>query len=190
MTEVTRILSAIDGEPRAAEQLLPLLYDELRRLAARKLAREKPGQTLDATALVHEAYLRLVGEDAEKSWHGRRHFFAAAAEAMRRILVEQARRKGRRKRGGERRRLDVLEDVATTEGPGIEILAVNEALTRLTEIDSGKADLVKLRYFAGMTLPEAAEILGISTPTAERLWRYARAWLSRELGREEERGKD
>jgi RNA polymerase sigma factor (TIGR02999 family) len=191
MTEVTRILSAIEqGEPRAAEQLLPLLYDELRSLAARKLAREKPGQTLDATALVHEAYLRLVGDDPDKSWHGQRHFFAAAAEAMRRILVEQARRKGRRKRGGARRRLDLQENVPTVEGPDIDTLAVHAALTQLAGVDPEKAELVKLRYFAGLTLPQAADVLGISTPTAERLWRYARAWLARELGREEDRGED
>ena len=190
MTEVTRILSAIEqGEPRAAEQLLPLLYDELRRLAARKLAREKPGQTLDATALVHEAYLRLVGNDPEKSWHGQRHFFAAAAEAMRRVLVEQARRKGRRKRGGERRRVVLEENVPTVERPDFDVLAVHAALTQLAGIDPEKAELVKLRYFGGLTLPEAAEILGISTPTAERFWRYARAWLARELGRDEDRGK-
>jgi RNA polymerase sigma factor (TIGR02999 family) len=191
MTEVTRIVSAIEqGDPRAAEQLLPLLYDELRSLAARKLAREKPGQTLDATGLVHEAYLRLVGDDPEKSWHGQRHFFAAAAEAMRRILVEQARRKGRSKRGGRQRRLDLQANVPTVQGPSLDILAVHEALKDLEQIEPQKAELVKLRYFAGLTLSAAAAIMGISTPTAERFWRYARAWLARELRREEEHGRD
>lgn len=191
MSEVTRLLSAIEqGEPRAAEQLLPLLYDELRSLAAQKLARERPGQTLDATALVHEAYLRLVGDDPGKSWHEQRHFFAAAAEAMRRILVKQARRKGRHKRGGKRRRLDLPANVPTVAEPGIDILTMHEALTQLARIDAVKAELVKLRYFAGLTLPEAAAVLGISTPTAERFWRYAQTWLARELNREEDHGKE
>jgi RNA polymerase sigma factor (TIGR02999 family) len=187
MASVTRLVSAIDSsEPRAAEQLLPLLYDELRRLAAHKLAHEQPGQTLDATSLVHEAYLRIVGDDAEKSWHGRRHFFAAAAEAMRRILVEQARRKGRQKRGGQRQRRDLQENLPEIQAPDIDVLAVHEALGQLAGVDAQKAELVKLRYFAGLTLPEAAAVLGISTPTAERCWRYARAWLARELRREDD----
>jgi len=182
MNDVTRILSAIDGgDPNAAERLLPLVYDELRRLAASRLAREKPGQTLDATALVHEAYLRLIGDDPDKFWHGRQHFFAAAAEAMRRILVEQARRKGRQKRGGERRRLDLNAGEPTVQGPNIDVLAVDEAVAQLAGKHPEKAELVKLRYFAGLTLPEAAVVLGISTPTAERYWRYARAWLARQL---------
>ena len=185
MNEVTRILSAIEqGDRQAASQLLPLVYDELRKLAAQKLGREPPGQTLDATALVHEAYLRLVGNDPGKSWQGRPHFFAAAAEAMRRILVEQARRKGRRKRGGERRRLDLHVAEPSVQGPSIDVLAVDEAVTQLAHKDPKKAELVKLRYFAGLTLPEAANALGISTPTAERYWRYARAWLARQLRRE------
>ena len=185
MTDVTRILSAIEqGEPNAAEQLLPLVYDQLRRLAASRLAREKPGQTLDATALVHEAYLRLIGEGPDKSWHGRQHFFAAAAEAMRRILVEQARRKGRRKRGGERRRLDLQFAEPYAQGPNVDVLAVDEAVAQFAGKHPEKAELVKLRYFAGLTLPEAATVLGISTPTAERYWRYARAWLARQLRHE------
>jgi RNA polymerase sigma factor (TIGR02999 family) len=185
MTDVTRILSAVErGDPHAAEVLLPLVYDELRKLAARKLSQEKPGQTLDATALVHEAYLRIVGNDPDKSWQGRPHFFAAAAEAMRRILVEQARRKSRRKRGGERRRLGLHAAEPTVQGPNVDVLAVDEALTQLASKHPDKADLVKLRYFAGLTLPEAASVLGLSTPTAERSWRYARAWLARQLSGE------
>lgn len=185
MNEVTRILSAMDrGDPRAAEKLLPLVYDELRKLAALKLAQEKPGQTLDATALVHEAYLRIVGDNPAKSWQGRPHFFAAAAEAMRRILVEQARCKGRRKRGGERRRLGLDAAEPTVQGPNIDVLAVDEALMQLARRHPEKAELVKLRYFAGLTLPEAASVLGLSTPTAERSWRYARAWLARQLSGE------
>jgi RNA polymerase sigma factor (TIGR02999 family) len=182
MNEVTRILSAIhQGDARAAEQLLPLVYDELCRLAAQKIAQEKPGQTLQATALVHEAYLRLVQAEKAQHWNSRGHFFAAAAEAMRRILVEQARRKGRRKRRGDRLRLDFQAMEPTVEGPSIDILAVDEALTQLARKDPIKAELVKLRYFAGLTLPEAATALEISTPTAERYWRYARAWLARRL---------
>jgi RNA polymerase sigma factor (TIGR02999 family) len=183
MSEVTRILSAIEqGDPHAAEQLLPLVYDELRKLAAHKMAREKPGQTLDATALVHEAYLRLVGkDDGHKHWDSRGHFFAAAAEAMRRILVENARRKKSRKRGGGRARLD-LEDVqpAVPESDP-DLLALDEALTKLAAKDKVKADLVQLRYFAGMTSAEAAAILGISKATADRYWAYARAWLHQEI---------
>jgi RNA polymerase sigma factor (TIGR02999 family) len=182
MSEVTRILSAIEqGDPRAAAQLLPLVYEELRRLAAAKLAQEKPGQTLQATALVHEAYVRLVDGEKAQAWNGRGHFFAAAAEAMRRILVEQARRKGRRKRGGDWRRWDVQLGEPAAEGPDVDLVAVDEALTELAREHPEKAELVKLRYFAGMTLAEAASALGISTATADRRWRYARAWLARRL---------
>jgi RNA polymerase sigma factor (TIGR02999 family) len=185
MSEVTRILCAIEqGDSHAAERLLPLVYEELRKLAAQKLAREKPGQTLQATALVHEAYLRLVDVEEAQRWTSRGHFFAAAAEAMRRILVEHARHKGRRKRGGERRRLDLQAAEPTVQGPNIDILAVDEAVMQLASKHPDKAELVKLRYFAGFTLPEAASALGISTPTAERYWRYARAWLGRHLRRE------
>jgi RNA polymerase sigma factor (TIGR02999 family) len=182
MSDVTRILSAIEqGQAQAAEQLFPLVYDELHKLAAQKLAREKPGQTLQATALVHEAYIRLVDVNKLQGWNSKGHFFAAAAEAMRRILVEQARRKGRQKRGGERRRLSLEAQEPTVRGPDIDILAVDEALTQLAGKYPEKAELVKLRYFAGLTLPEAASMLGISTATAERHWRYARAWLARQL---------
>jgi RNA polymerase sigma factor (TIGR02999 family) len=182
MTDVTHILSAIEhGDPHAAEQLLPLVYDELRQLAAHKLAQENPGQTLEATALVHEAYLRLVDVQQAQQWNSRGHFFAAAAEAMRRILVENARRKGRRKRGGHWRRTAVEVHEPAVAGPGVDILAVDEALTQLAQAHPKKAELVKLRYFAGMTLAEAAAALGMSTATADRQWRYARAWLARHL---------
>jgi RNA polymerase sigma factor (TIGR02999 family) len=178
MTEVTRILSAIEqGDPRAAGQLLPLVYDELRKLAAQKLAREKPGQTLDATALVHEAYLRIVDGDEGRHWNGRGHFFGAAAEAMRRILVDSARRKQRLKHGGGRgqEELDAL-DLAAPEAPA-DLLALDEALTELDAADPRAAELVKLRYFAGLTIKQAAETLGVSPRTADFLWAYARAWL-------------
>jgi len=177
MTEVTRILSAIDqGDPQAAAQLLPLVYDELRRLAAQKLAREAPGHTLQATALVHEAYLRLA-TDAPPSWNGRGHFFAAAANAMQRILVEAARRKRRLKHGGgqTREELDELNLVAP-EVPE-DLLALDEALTQLAAADPRAADLVRLRYFAGLTIKQAAEVLGMSPRSADFLWAYARAWL-------------
>jgi RNA polymerase sigma factor (TIGR02999 family) len=185
MSEVTRILSAIEqGDPHAVEQLLPLIYDDLRQLAAQKLAHEKPGQTLDATALVHEAYLRLVaaekGEAAsagDGGWANRRHFFAAAAEAMRRILIENARRKGRDKHGGGRRREYPDLDALQADGPAQELLALHEALERLAARDPLKAKLVELRFFAGLTLEQAAECLDISLSTADRGWRYARAWL-------------
>ena len=178
MNDVTRILSAIErGDPQAAEQLLPLVYDELRRLAARKLAQEKPGQTLQATALVHEAYLRLVDAEAIRRWDSRGHFFAAAAEAMRRILVENARRKGRVKHGGGRRREHADLDALGAGGPPEDLLALHEALEQFALHDPLKAKLVELRFFAGLTLEQAAECLGISPSTADRAWRYARAWL-------------
>jgi RNA polymerase sigma factor (TIGR02999 family) len=186
MSEVTRILSAIEkGDPHAAEELLPLVYDELRRLAAQKLAQEKPGQTLQATALVHEAYLRLVDRETQQRWDSRGHFFAAAAEAMRRILVEQARRKGRLKRGHGHKRVDLDQMEITTDELGFDIVAVDQALTKLAGKHPEKAELVKLRYFAGCTVAEAANILRISTTTADRHWTYARAWLFRELSPEE-----
>jgi RNA polymerase sigma factor (TIGR02999 family) len=176
MSEVTRILSAIEqGDPRAAEQLLPLVYDELRKLAAQKLAQEKPGQTLEATALVHEAYLRLVGVAEPRVYRDRRHFFAVAAGAMRRILIDQARRKQTEKHGGGRLRQE-LPDVAASPSDD-EILALNEALDQLAIEDPVKARLVELRHFAGLTNDQAAEVLGISPSTADRHWAYARAWL-------------
>jgi RNA polymerase sigma factor (TIGR02999 family) len=181
MNDVTRILSAIDGgDPQAAEQLLPLVYDELRKLAAQRMAQEKPGQTLQATALVHEAYLRLVGAENPKRWDSRGHFFAAAAEAMRRILVEQARRKNSVKRGGDFLRVDI-DLVRPAESADEKLMALDEALTKLAATDAGKAELVKLRYFAGMTTAEAAAVLGISTATADRYWAYSRAWLQQEM---------
>jgi RNA polymerase sigma factor (TIGR02999 family) len=188
MSEVTHILGAIEqGDPNAASRLLPLVYDELRRLAAQRLARESSGQTLQPTALVHEAYLRLVAtprlESDEKKphWDNRRHFFAAAAEAMRRILIDKARRKQRPKHGGDLRR--VYEDIAAprSEMSLADLLDVNEALDKLAKEEPAKAELVKLRFFAGLTMPEAAEILRISLATAERHWTYARTWLFAEL---------
>jgi RNA polymerase sigma factor (TIGR02999 family) len=178
MSEVTRILSAIEkGDPHATEQLLPLVYDELRKLAAQRLVKETPGQTLQATALVHEAYLRLVGANDCVQWDSRGHFFAAAAEAMRRILVENARRKGRIKHGGERRReYPELENLAIGDSDD-ELLSLHEALEQFAIHDATKAQLVELRFFAGLTLEQAAECLGISLSTADRAWRYARAWL-------------
>jgi RNA polymerase sigma factor (TIGR02999 family) len=178
MNDVTRILSAIeDGDPRAAEHLLPLVYDELRKLAAAKLAQEKPGQTLQATALVHEAYLRLVDRTEEQQWDCRGHFFAAAAEAMRRILVDRAREKGREKRGGKVKKIDIdAIDLATTVTPD-QLLAVDEALAKLAVHDATAAKIVQLRYFAGLTVDEAGKALGISTATAYRHWNYARVWL-------------
>lgn len=182
MADVTHILSEIEhGDPTAAERLLPLVYDELRKLAAAKLSNEKPGQTLQATALVHEAYVRLVDVDESQSWNGRGHFFAAAAEAMRRILVEQARHKGRLKRGGDQQRVDLDSACAVSEPPSLDLLALDEALTKLAAHEPAKADLVKLRFFAGLTMPEAASALGISLATAERYWTFARSWLYAEI---------
>lgn len=187
MSDVTRILSAIEqGDPKASEQLLPLVYDELRKLAAQRLMEEKPGQTLQATALVHEAYLRLVlsgdlSAPRGQHWNSRGHFFAAAAEAMRRILVEEARRKRRPKHGGGRRRVDFDQALSVVETPADDILALDEALTRLEAVDPVGAKVVKLRYFAGLTMPETAEHLGIPLRTAERNWTYARTWLRRDL---------
>ena len=185
MSDVTQILSAIEqGDPTAAEQLLPVVYDELRKLAAFRMANETPGQTLQPTALVHEAYLRLVGEPGRK-WSGRGHFFGAAAEAMRRILIENARRKKALRRGGGYQRLDIdeLEVAAATQAE--ELLAVNDALERFQVQEAQKAELVKLRYFAGLTIEEAAEALGISPATAKRWWAYSRAWLYKEMGQGE-----
>jgi RNA polymerase sigma factor (TIGR02999 family) len=188
MSDVTQILSAIEqGDPRAADQLLPLVYDELRRLAARRLAQEKPGQTLQPTALVHEAYLRLVASlqrehQDEPPWDSRGHFFAAAAEAMRRILVESARRKKRAKHGGDRQRVDLEDqDVPVRPRPD-EILALDEALTRLAEEDPEAAQVVQLHFFAGLSIDQAAKALGVSRATAYRHWSYARAWLRCAIG--------
>jgi RNA polymerase sigma factor (TIGR02999 family) len=182
MNEVTRILSAIEqGDPQVAEQLLPLVYYELRRLAAQKLAQEAPGQILQATALVHEAYLRLVDVQKAQHWNSRGHFFAAAAEAMRRILVENARRKASERQGGERRRRELLEGDLVACPISDELLDLDEALTRLSIVDGQAAEIVKLRVFAGMTVDEVADHLGISPRTAKRSWAYARAWLGREL---------
>jgi len=182
MVDVTQILSAIEsGDPRAAEELLPLVYHELRMLAAQRLSLEKPGQTLPATALVHEAYLRLVDSDAPQNWNSRGHFFAAAAEAMRRILVENARRKASLKHGGDRQRIDLDADCAETEKPSTDLLALDEALSKLATSEPAMANLVKLRFFAGLTMPESAATLGISLATAERRWKFARAWLYAEL---------
>jgi RNA polymerase sigma factor (TIGR02999 family) len=187
MSDVTRILTAIEqGDPRAAEQLLPLVYDALRRLAAQKLAQEKTGQTLQATALVHEAYLRLVDVEKTQHFNSKGHFFAAAAEAMRRILVEQARRKGRLKRGRDIQRVELDEVEIAVDEPFEDLLALDEALSKLAQTHPQQVELVKLRYFAGFTVPEAAQALGISTTTADRYWTYARAWLLRELTPEEE----
>jgi RNA polymerase sigma factor (TIGR02999 family) len=188
VADITRILSAIEqGDPRAAEQLLPLVYEELRKLAAAKVAHEKPGQTLQPTALVHEAYLRLIGgeqptkDKQQPGWDSRGHFFAAAAEAMRRILVDQARHKGSRRRGGDRKRQPLEHAEIAAPEPAVDVLAVHEALERFEKIDPLKAQLVKLRYFVGLTIPQAAEALGISSTTADRYWSYARAWLHAEL---------
>jgi RNA polymerase sigma factor (TIGR02999 family) len=185
MSEVTQILSAIaHGEPTAAEKLLPLVYDELRQLAAARLADEKPGQTLQPTALVHEAYLRLVAGTKAQNWNSRGHFFAAAAEAIRRILIENARRKGRLRRGGDVRKesIDATEPAVAASTDPVDVLALSDALDRLAAASPRRAELVKLRYFAGMTVPEVARHLGISQSTAEADWTYAKAWLKREMG--------
>ena len=188
MNEVTRILSAIEqGDPRAAEQLLPLVYDELRKLAAQKLAQEKPGQTLQATALVHEAYLRLVDPGGERPWDNRVHFLAAAAEAMRRILIDRARDRKRLKRGGGRRRQELdLESLLEDDAPADDLIDLDEAIARLAGIDAQAAALVKLRLFAGLTIEQAAAALGISRRTAERDWTFARTWLFGQLGPRDE----
>jgi RNA polymerase sigma factor (TIGR02999 family) len=178
MNEVTRILSAIEhGDPHAAEQLLPLVYEELRRLAAQKLAQEKPGQTLQATALVHEAYMRLVGGNPNQAWDGRGHFFGAAAEAMRRILINHARDKGRLKRGGDRQRVALDQRGVADDASEVDVIALDEALQRLQQQNQPCADLIKLRFFTGLTMEEAAAVLGIAPRTAHRYWVFARAWL-------------
>ena len=177
MSDVTQILNAIEqGDLGATEKLLPLVYEELRALAAQKMAQEKPGQTLQATALVHEAYLRLAGSEGQ-GWKSRTYFFGAAAEAMRRILVDSARRKQRLKRGGGRQRTNLLDTKLAVQEPSEDLVALDEALAELAEMDKTKADLVKLRYFAGLTIEEAAELLSISPATAKRYCAYARAWL-------------
>jgi RNA polymerase sigma factor (TIGR02999 family) len=190
LTDVTRILSAIgQGDSQGAQQLLPLVYDELRQLAARKLAHERPGHTIQATALVHEAYLRLVGDDDGPNWDSRYHFFSAAAEAMRRILVDDARRKQTVKHGGARRRIPLEDFHLIGESPE-DMLDLDAALTRLAEQEPEKARLVQLRFFAGMSTPEAAAALEISVATAERWWTYARTWLLSELTADEEIDRD
>jgi RNA polymerase sigma factor (TIGR02999 family) len=182
MSDVTRLLdAAAAGDATAASALLPLVYDELRRLAAQKLAHERPGQTLQATALVHEAYVRLVGRGEEQDWSGRGHFFAAAAEAMRRILVENARRRRAEKHGGGRARQELDSDLLPAAEPREDLLALDEALNKLAAVNRPAAELVQLRYFAGLTLPEAAEAMDMAPRTAGRLWAYARAWLRREV---------
>lgn len=195
MNEITRILAGLEaGIPYTSEQLLPLVYDELRRLASEKLAREKPGQTLQATALVHEAYSRLVDPQRVKHWNSRGHFFLAAAEAMRRILVENARRKHSQKQGGGKRRVDLAEDPAAPDDSPEEVLAVHEALEKLAREDPAKARLVELRYFAGLSVQEAADAMGISRATADRYWAFAKVWLYCEMtgdsqGQSEEKGR-
>ena len=185
MSNVTKILNAIErGDVRAADKLLPMVYEELRRLAAQKMSHERPGQTLEATALVHEAYIRLLGAEAQ-NWSGRTHFFAAAAEAMRRILIENARRKQRYKHGADRHRVDLNDSEIIIEGPSTDLLALDEALSKLAEEDREVADLVKMRYFAGLTLEQAAAVLGVSRRTADRYWAYARAWLYQEITKAE-----
>jgi len=185
MSNVTRILNAIEqGDARAVDELLPAVYQELRQLAAWKLSQERPGQTLQATALVHEAYIRLVGAEAQ-NWKSRGHFFAAAAEAMRRILIENARRKQSLKRGGDRQKVDIEDAGLAIEEPPEDLIVLDEALTNLAKEDSAAADVVKLRYFAGLTIEQAAEVLGVSSRTADRYWSYARAWLYREITRQD-----
>ena len=184
MSDVTQLLdAAAAGDAQAADQLLPLVYDELRKLAAAKMQNERPGQTLDSTALVHEAYLRLAGRRPDPpAFANRAHFFAAAAEAMRRILIENARRKRREKRGGDRQRVALYAAAPGKDDPTLDVLALDEALTQLAAEDARKANLVRLRYFAGLSLEEAADCLGISRATASREWAYARAWLFDRLG--------
>ena len=181
MSDASQILKAAEqGDPQAARQLLPLVYAELRQLAAQRLATEQPGQTLDATSLVHEAYVRLIGDNPDQPWHGRAHFFAAAAEAMRRILIDRARRKRTLRHGGEKKRIR-LDDVAIGEEADDRLLAVHEALDGLAEEEAKAAEVVKLRFFVGLTIEEAASVLGISVRTANRHWSYARAWLYQHL---------
>jgi RNA polymerase sigma factor (TIGR02999 family) len=190
MTEVTRILSAIEqGDPRAAEQLLPLVYDELRKLAAQKLAQEKPGQTFQATALVHEAYLRLLDGEHALDWNTRAHFFAAAAEAMRRILIDNARRKRRLKHGGDQKRLPLDSIVLPVEDRSHNLLDLDDALNELAKLEPLKAELVKLRYFAGLSVEQTAACLGIAPATAKRYWAVARAWLYAALADRDPRGR-
>ena len=186
MSDVTRILNAIEqGDAKAADKLLPVVYQELRRLAAQKLSHEPSGQTLQATALVHEAYIRLVGSEAQ-GWSSRTHFFSAAAEAMRRILIENARRKRSLKHGGRFQRVDLDDVNVTVEDPSTSLIAMDEALTKLAQKDHGLAELVKLRYFAGLTLEQVAKIQGVSSRTARSYWAYARAWLHREITKADE----
>ena len=182
MSDVTRILSQIEqGDPEAAEQLLPLVYDELRKLAAQKMAQEKPGQTLQATALVHEAYIRLVDVEKAQHWNSRGHFFAAAAEAMRRILIGHARHRRSQKAGGHHQRLDLSDVDPEIQGPQLDLIALDEALERLAARDPRAAALVKLRFFAGLTVPQAADAIGVSVATAENDWSYAKSWLRLDL---------
>ena len=186
MSDVTQLLQSIEqGNPQATAELLPLVYEELRKLAAQRLAHEKPGQTLQATGLVHEAYLRLVDGSTDKQWNNRGHFFAAAAEAMRRIVVEQARRKGSLKHGGDWQRIELNDGLVVTEDSASYLVALDAALTRLEQADPAAAKLVQLRYFAGLTMPEAAQAMGIPLRTAERNWTYARTWLHREISQAE-----
>jgi RNA polymerase sigma factor (TIGR02999 family) len=182
MADVTQLLdAAAAGDPKAAAELLPLVYDELRKLAATRMAAEAQDHTLQPTALVHEAYVRLVGQAKSTDWNGRGHFFAAAAEAMRRVLVESARRKGRLKHGREHRRVDLESDCLVSAAPSLDLLALDEALTRFSQTEPAKSELVKLRFFAGLTMPEAAAVLNISLATAERYWIFAKSWLCSEL---------
>ena len=182
MSDVTQILNAIErGDAHAAGELLPLVYEELRKLAAHKMSNEQPGQTLQPTALVHEAWLRLVGKDGQARFNSRGHFFGAAAEAMRRILIENSRRKGAQRHGGGQQRVDIQEMDIASDANNDELLAINDALDKLAGRDKAKAELVKLRYFVGMTIEEAAAVLGVSEPTAKRWWAYARAWLHTEI---------
>jgi RNA polymerase sigma factor (TIGR02999 family) len=189
MTDVTRILNAMEqGDPTASEKLLPIVYEELQKLARARLSKEKPGQTIQPTMLVHEAYLRLVDIDQAQKWNNRGHFFGAAAEAMRRILVENARRKQSLKRGGHARHLELDPALAAIENPIEDLLDLDQAMTRLEQEWPKNAQLVKLRYFAGLTIPEASKAMGISTATAERYWRFARAWLHSQLKSDDSKG--